>query len=174
MENINFYRLRHQKKRRLWERTTVEIPQHCLKWQEDCASFTTEDWSSVTKCGCDFYDHYLKPAIGRDNRSSLLKITLKQAEPTGPLRVGVYVFSHTLSSLFPFETFSSIQVSHFGRSSTDSLFKRYIEKKHPLKLNFPLFYSLHAKEFRGEECPLGIGFLKPNINQDVLFFEKGR
>ena len=126
----------------------------------------------MTKCGCDFYDHYLKPAIGRDNRSSLLKMTLKQAEPTGPLRVGVYVFSHTLSSLFPFETFSSIQVSHFGRSSTDSLFKRYIEKKHPLKLNFPLFYSLHAKEFRGEECPLGIGFLKPNINQDVLFLKK--
>ena len=123
-------------------------------------TLVTNENSSVAKCGFDFYDYDLKPAIGRDNSSSLLEMTLKQAEPTGPLRVGVYVFSHTLSSLFPFETFSSIQVSHFGRSSTDSLFKRYIEKKHPLKLNFPLFYSLHAKEFRGEECPLGIGFLK--------------
>ena len=90
----------------------------------------------MAKCGFDFYDYDLKPAIGRDNKSSLLEMTLKQAEPTGPLRVGVYVFSHTLSSLFPFETFSSIQVSHFGRSSTDSLFKRYIEKKTPIEIKF--------------------------------------
>ena len=90
----------------------------------------------MAKCGCDFYDYDLKPAIGRDNKSSLLEMTLKQAEPTGPLRAGVYVFSHTLSSLFPFETFSSIQVSHFGRSSTDSLFKRYIEKKTPIEIKF--------------------------------------
>ena len=132
----------------------------------------------MAKCGCDFYDYDLRPAIGRDDKFSLLEMTLKQAEPTGPLRVGVYVFSHTLSPLFPFETFSSIQVSHFGRNSTDSLFKRYIEKKHPLKLNFPLLYSLHAKEFRREECPLGIGFLKkhtpmPNFNQDVLLKKAG-
>ena len=81
------------------------------------------------------------------------------------------LFSHL--KLFPLFKSATLGEAQQTVSSKDTL-----KKKHPLKLNFPLLYSLHAKEFRREECPLEIGFLKkhttmPNFNQDVLLKKAG-